>query len=68
MSYNLVSLSFDSPQISMQQNKTLYKTLDYRSRDKLNFYFLEKSLGIVSPPHFVYEFSKKMFLMLYSIN
>ena len=27
----------------------------------LNFDFLEKSLGIVSPPHFVYDFSRKMF-------
>ena len=34
----------------------------------LNFDFLEKGLGIVSPPHFVYDFSTKMFLMLYSIN
>ena len=34
----------------------------------INFDFLEKGLGIVSPPHFVYDFSRKMFLMLYSIN
>ena len=34
----------------------------------LNFDFLEKSLEIVSSPHFVYDFSKKMFLMLHSIN
>ena len=34
----------------------------------LNFDFLEKSLGIVSLPHFVYDFSTKMFHMLYSIN
>ena len=32
----------------------------------LNFDFLEKGLGIVSSPHFVYDFSGKMFLMLYS--
>ena len=25
----------------------------------LNFDFLEKGLGIVSPPHFVYDFPKK---------
>ena len=30
--------------------------------------FLEKGLGIVSLPHFVYDFSRKMFLMLHSIN
>ena len=34
----------------------------------LNFAFLEKNLGIVSPPHFLYNFSRKMFLMLCSIN
>ena len=34
----------------------------------LNFVFLDKGLGIVSPAHFVYDFSTKMFLMLYSIN
>ena len=34
----------------------------------LNFYFVEKGLGVVSLPHFVYDFSSKMFLMLYSIN
>ena len=28
----------------------------------LNFSFLEKGLGIVSPPHFVYDFSRKMVL------
>ena len=31
----------------------------------LNFDFLEKGLGIVSQPHFVYVY---VFLMLYSIN
>ena len=30
----------------------------------LNFGFLEKGLGIVSPPHFVYDFSRKILLML----
>ena len=33
----------------------------------LNFDFLEKGVGLVSPPHFLYEFSRKMFLMLYLI-
>ena len=28
----------------------------------------EKGLGLVSQPHFVYVFSRKMFLMLYSIK
>ena len=34
----------------------------------LNFDFLDKGLGIVSPAHFVDDFSTKMFRMLYSIN
>ena len=34
----------------------------------VNFDFLEKCLGIVSPLHFVYDFLRKMFLMLYSIK
>ena len=34
----------------------------------LNIDFLEKGLGLVSSPHIVYDFSRKMFLMLYSIN
>ena len=46
----------------------LYKTLYYWRRDMLNFIFLEKGLGLVSSPHFVSDFSIKMFLMLHSIN
>ena len=34
----------------------------------LSFNFPEKGLGLVSPPHFVDDFSRKMFLVLYSIN
>ena len=34
----------------------------------LNLDFLDKGLGIVSLAHFVYDFSTKMFLMLYPIN
>ena len=32
-----------------------------------NFDFLKKGLGVVSPPHFVYDISRKMFFILYSI-
>ena len=32
------------------------------------FWFLEKGLGIVSPPHFMYDVSRKMFRVLYFIN
>ena len=34
----------------------------------LSFDFLDKGLGIVSLAHFVYDFSIKMFLVLYPIN
>ena len=34
----------------------------------LNFDFLEKGLGMVSPPHFACDFSGKIFLMLCSVN
>ena len=34
----------------------------------LNFDILGNGLGIVSSAHFVYEFSTKMFLILYSAN
>ena len=40
----------------------------YWCRDMFNFDFLDKGLGIVSITHFAYDFSTKMFLMLYSIN
>ena len=34
----------------------------------LNFDFVDEGLGIVSAAHFVYDFSTKIFLKLYSIN
>ena len=34
----------------------------------LNFEFSEKGLRLVSPPHFVYDFSRKIFLMFYVTN
>ena len=33
----------------------------------LIFNFSEKGLGLVFPPHSLYDFPRKMFLMLYSI-
>ena len=55
--------------LSLAYNKNkLYKTLNYQSRDLLDFDFLEGGLGIASLPHFVYSFPRKMFLMLYTIN
>ena len=55
---NLVSICFNSPQLFNP----------YWSRDILNFKFLEKGVGLVSPSYFVYDFSRKMFLMLHCIN
>ena len=63
---SLVSITFIV--LNLASNKTIHKTLEYWSRDMLNFGFLEKGLGIVSLLHFVYNFSRKLFLMLYSIN
>ena len=44
--------------LAYNRNK-LFKTLHYWSRDMFNFDILDKGLGIVSPAHFVYDFSKK---------
>ena len=64
---SLLSKYFDSPQLAYNKNK-LYKTLNYWSRDMLNLNFSEKGLGLISTLHFVYNVSRKMFLMLYSTN
>ena len=34
----------------------------------LIFDFLEKGLGLISPPQFVHDFSRKIFLIFYFIN
>ena len=64
-------LSFDifwkSSTWTCSKNK-LYKTLNCCSRYMLRHNFLKKVLGLVSPPCFVYDFSRKMYLMLYSVN
>ena len=60
-------LFFIALNLAYNKNK-LNKTLDYCSRDMLLFNFIEKGLGIVFPPHFEYDFSRKMFLMFYFIN
>ena len=45
----------------------MYKTSNYWSRDTFKLDFSEKGLGLVSPPHSVYDFWRKIFSMLYSI-
>ena len=67
MVYILVSIYFDSSRLG-HTIKTNYKTLATWSRDMLNFALLEKALGLVSLPHFAYDFTRKMFLMFYPIN
>ena len=53
--------------LAYDRNK-LFKTLHYWFRDLLSFDFLDKGLRIVSLAYFVYDFSTRTFLMLYSIN
>ena len=67
MDWNLVSITFNSPQLGKQLKRNIlnFRTLIQRYAQ---FRVLEKSLGIVSLPHFVYGFSRTMFLMLHSAN
>ena len=68
-SFSFISFRYISIALNLSYNKSkLYKTLDYWSRDMLNFSFSEKGLGLVSPPHFVHDFPRKMFHMLHSID
>ena len=62
--FQYISILFNLAYI---KNK-FHKTLDYWYRDILNFGLIGKGLAIVSPPHFVHDFSRKMFLELYFIN
>ena len=59
---------FRQPSTWTYNKNKLYKTLDYRFRDMLNFYFSEKALGLVSPPHFAYDFSRKLFHMFHYLT
>ena len=64
---SLVSIDFDSPHLLYSKSK-LHNILDYWFKIMFIFHFSEKSLGLVSRPHFVCDFSRKMFLMLHSTN
>ena len=67
--WSAASFQYISIALKLLYNKNkLYKTLDHWSRDMANFKFSEKCLGVVSPSYFVYDFSRKVFLMLHSIN
>ena len=61
----LVSITFDSPQLGKQLKQNSYIKLQ-NIDPKIDFF--KKGLRIASLPHFVYDFSRKMFLILYSIN
>ena len=64
---SLVSIIFNSPHLGKQvkQNIQNFRILIQRYAQ---FWFFGKGLRIVSLPHFVYDFIRKMFHMLYSIN
>ena len=48
--------------LNLEYNKNkMQKTLDFSCRDMLNFNFSENGPGLVSPPHSVYDFSRKCF-------
>ena len=67
----LVSICFTSPRLghTIKTNCMKLQTVDPDfDFDFLNFDFLKKGLGLVSPIYFVYDFSRKIFLMLYSVN
>ena len=45
----------------------MHKTLEYWSRNMLNFDFLEKGMEVVTPPHFVCNVSKKKCYLCYNL-
>ena len=55
---SLVSIYVDSTQLGIQQKQTV-KDLRLVTEICSSFIFLKKGTGIVSPPHFVYNFEKK---------
>ena len=63
----LVSIYFNNPQLDIQQKRTVQnlRLLIWRNA---RFWFLQKGMELVSPPYFVYVFSRKTFLKLYFIN
>ena len=62
-----ISLYLDSLKLAYHKNK-LYKTLRLLIQRYTQFWFVRKSPGMISPQHFVYDFSTKVLLMLYSID
>ena len=52
---------------SCRKNR-LIRNISLTSKFMISFNISEKGFGLVSQPHFIYDFSRKMFLMLHSIN
>ena len=63
----LISIYFGSPRLlhTVKSNCIKFEGTDL---EMLNFDFLGKDLRLVYPHHFVYDFSRRMFFMLYFIN
>ena len=59
---------FQQPSIQTCNENKICKALDFWSRNFSILSFLGKGLGLVFPRNFVYNFSRKMYLMLYSIS
>ena len=57
-------IDFDILQLSIQEKETVA----YWSRDILNFDFWKESGNNVSPPHFVHDFLRKIFLTIYELT
>ena len=69
MKVSTAYFQYTSKTVKLACNESnLYKILEYWFRDMINFECSEKGLRLVSPPHFVYDFSRKIFLMFYVTN
>ena len=68
--FDFLGTDFVAPKSGQRREKHPVLWPDFRqyTRDMLNFNFSEKRLGLVSSQSFPYGLSRKMFLMLHSIN
>ena len=63
----LILIHFGRPRLgnTIKPSFNTYQTVD---TEMFNFDVLNKDLGLASRLHFVYDFSRKILLVLYSIN
>ena len=54
--------------LSIQKKKKKHEISDCSSRNMINFNFFKKGLGLLFLSHFVHEFSRKVFLVLYFLK